>query len=122
MILPMRMNMNRSDKTLVEFRDINIYIAMQVYTFSNEETDIIMDYVIKQMDIADEDKGKPLNIKIESNDIKNIAYEKKLDNDDNIITVAAITNKLALLIWFTYNGEENREICLDAIKSIRIDD
>lgn len=122
MILPMRMNMNRSDKTLVEFRDINIYIAMQVYTFSNEETDIIMDYVIKQMDIADEDKGKPLNIKIESNDIKNIAYEKKLDNEDNIITVAAITNKLALLIWFTYNGEENREICLDAIKSIRIDD
>ena len=86
MILPMRMNMNRSDKTLVEFRDINIYIAMQVYTFSNEETDIIMDYVIKQMDIADEDKGKPLNIKIESNDIKNIAYEKKLDNEDNIIT------------------------------------
>ena len=122
MILPMRMNMNRSDKTLVEFRDINIYIAMQVYTFSNEETDIIMDYVIKQMDIADEDKGKPLNIKIESNDIKNIAYEKKLDNEDNIITVAAITNKLALLIWFTYNGEENREICLDAIKSIRIND
>ena len=122
MILPMRMNMNRSDKTLVEFRDINIYIAMQVYTFSNEETDIIMDYVIKQMDIADEDKGKPLNIKIESNDIKNIAYEKKLDNEDNIITVAAITNKLALLIWFTYNGEENREICLEAIKSIRIDD
>ena len=122
MILPMRMNMNRSDKTLVEFKDINIYIAMQVYTFSNEETDIIMDYVIKQMDIADEDKGKPLNIKIESNDIKNIAYEKKLDNEDNIITVAAITNKLALLIWFTYNGEENREICLDAIKSIRIDD
>ena len=122
MILPMRMNMNRSDKTLVEFRDINIYIAMQVYTFSNEETDIIMDYVIKQMDIADEDKGKPLNIKIESNDIKNIAYEKKLDNEDNIITVAAITNKLALLIWFTYNGEENREICLDAIKSIKIDD
>lgn len=81
-----------------------------------------MDYVIKQMDIADEDKGKPLNIKIESNDIKNIAYEKKLDNEDNIITVAAITNKLALLIWFTYNREENREICLDAIKSIRIDD
>ena len=81
-----------------------------------------MDYVIKQMDIADEDKGKQLYIKIEADNIKNIAYEKKLDNEDNIITVAAITNKLALLIWFTYNGEENREICLDAIKSIRIDD
>lgn len=121
-VLPMRMNMNRSDKTLAEFRDINLYIAMQVYTFSNEETDIIMDYVIKQMDIADEDKGEPLNIKIENGNIKNIAYEKKLDNDDYIITAAAVTNKLALLIWFTYNGKENREICLDAIKSIRIDD
>ena len=121
-VLPMRMNMNRNDKTLVEFRDINIYIAMQVYTFSNEETDLIMDYVIKQMDIADEDKGKQLDIKIEADNIKNIAYEKKLDNDDNIITVAAVTNKLALLIWFTYNGEENREICLDAIKSIRLEE
>ena len=95
---------------------------MQVYTFSNEETDIIMDYVIKQMDIADEDKGKQLDIKIEADNIKNIAYEKKLDNEDNIITVAAVTNKLTLLIWFTYNGEENREICLDAIKSIRLEE
>ena len=112
-------------KSLVLVEKINSFIKRKskfLFTCSNEETDIIMDYVIKQMDIADEDKGKPLNIKIEADNIKNIAYEKKLDNEDNIITVAAITNKLALLIWFTYNGEENREICLEAIKSIRIDD
>ena len=109
------------DSNLVKFIEENKN-NVQVYTFSNEETDIIMDYVIKQMDIADEDKGKQLDIKIETDNIKNIAYEKKLDNDDNIITVAAVTNKLALLIWFTYNGEENREICLDAIKSIRFEE
>lgn len=121
-VLPMRMNMNRSDKTLVEFRDIHIYIAMQVYTFANEEKSIIMEYVLKQIDLVDEEKGEKIDIKLPNNKIDCLAYEKKLDENDYMITVATVTNKLAMLSWFTYNGLENKEICIEAIKSISLDD
>ena len=35
--------------------------------------------------------------------------EKELEDHDYIITVAAVTKKLALLAWFTYTGEENKD-------------
>ncbi|MEI0604026.1 hypothetical protein R4K55_07365 [Brachyspira alvinipulli] len=119
--LPMRMNVCKNDKTLIEFKDINIYIAMQVYSFANEELDVIMEYVLKQIDIAGEYKGDPIDIKIESNKIESVVYEKSLEQDDYMITLAAVTKKLALLAWFTYSGKENRDICLEAIKSIDIE-
>ena len=120
-ILPMNMNMVKNDKTLIEFKDINMYIAMQVYSFANDEKDIIMEYVLKQIDIADDDRGEQIDIIVESNDIEAIAFEKKLEENDSMITVAAVTKKLALLAWFTYSAEENKKICIEAIKSIKID-
>ena len=120
-VLPMRMNIFKNNKTLIEFKDINIYIAMQVYSFANEETDVIMEYVLKQIDIAGEDKGDELDIKVESSHIKSVVYEKELEDHDYIITVAAVTKKLALLAWFTYTGEENKDTCLKAIKSIEVE-
>ena len=120
-VLPMRMNIFRDNKTLIEVKDINVYIAMQVYSFANEETDVIMEYVLKQIDIAGEDKGEQLDIKSESTNMQCLVYEKELEDGDYIITVAAAAKKLALLAWFTYTGAENRDICLEAIKSIEVD-
>ena len=117
----MRMNIFRDNKTLIEVKDINVYIAMQVYSFANEETDVIMEYVLKQIDIAGEDKGEQLDIKSESTNMQCLVYEKELEDGDYIITVAAAAKKLALLAWFTYTGAENRDICLEAIKSIEVD-
>ena len=119
--LPMRMNVFKNDKTLIEFKDINVYIAMQVYSFANEELDVIMEYVLKQIDIAGEYKGDAIDVKIESSNIESLVYEKSLEEDDYMITLAAVTKKLALLAWFTYSGKENRDICIEAIKSIEIE-
>lgn len=119
--LPMRMNIFKNNKTLIEFKDINIYIAMQVYSFANDETDVIMEYVLKQIDIAGEDKGEELDIKVKSSNIQSIVYEKELEDDDYMITVAAAAKKLALLAWFTYTGKENRDTCIEAIKSIEVE-
>ncbi|WP_300366386.1 hypothetical protein [Brachyspira sp.] len=120
-VLPMRMNVFKNDKSLIEFKDINMYIAMQVYSFANEETDVIMEYVLKQIDIAGEDKGERLDIKVKSSDIESIIYEKELEDNDHIITVACAAKKLSLLAWFTYSEEKYRDICLEAIKSINIE-
>ena len=117
-ILPMRMNVFRNDKSLIEFKDINVYIAMQVYSFANEEIDVIMEYVLKQIDIAGEDKGEKLDIKSQSGKIESIVYEKELEDNDHIITVACAAKKLALLAWFTYSEPEYRDMCIEAIKSI----
>ncbi|MBW5409626.1 hypothetical protein E6A50_04480 [Brachyspira hampsonii] len=117
-ILPMRMNVFKNNKSLIEFKDINVYIAMQVYSFANEEIDVIMEYVLKQIDIAGEDKGEKLDIKSQSGKIESIVYEKELEDNDHIITVACAAKKLALLAWFTYSDAEYRNICLEAIKSI----
>ncbi len=119
-ILPMRMNMYRNNKALVEFKDISIYIAMQVFTFENKEIDDIREYVLHQIDIAEEDKGNKVDIKANNKDIEIIAYEAILEDNDYMITVASVTNKLAMLSWFTFNGLENKEICIEAIKSISI--
>ncbi|WP_295163561.1 hypothetical protein [uncultured Brachyspira sp.] len=119
--LPMRMNVFKNDKSLIEFKDINIYIAMQVYSFANEETDIIMEYVLKQIDIAGEDKGEKLDIKSHSSDIESIVYEKELEENDNIITAVCAAKKLALLAWFTYTDKKYRDICIEAVKSIDIE-
>ena len=120
-ILPMRMNVFKNDKSLIEFKDINVYIAMQVYSFANEEIDVIMEYVLKQIDIAGEDKGEKLDIKSQSDKIESIVYEKELEDNDHIITVACAAKKLALLAWFTYSDAAYRDICLEAIKSIDIE-
>ncbi len=120
-VLPMRMNVFKNDKSLMEFKDINIYIAMQAYSFANEETDVIMEYVLKQIDIAGEDKGEKLDIKSNSKNIESLVYEKELEDNDHIITVACAAKKLALLAWFTYSRTEDRDICLEAIKSIDIE-
>ena len=94
---------------------------MQVYSFANEELDVIMEYVLKQIDIAGEYKGDALDVKVESSNIESVVYEKALEDDDYMITLAAVTKKLALLAWFTYSGKENRDICIEAIKSIEIE-
>ena len=78
-----------------------------------------MEYVIKQMDITKEEKGDLTDIKIK--DIKSAVYKKSIDNDDYIFNVVAVSKKLALLAWFTYNGKENEELCIEAIKSISMD-
>lgn len=119
-ILPMSMNIIKN-KNLIEFKDINTYIAMQVYSFANEEIDVIMEYILEQINIADEDKGEKLDIKTESKKIESIVYEKKSEENDHIITAACATKKLALLAWFTYSNIEYRDICLEAIKSIDIE-
>ncbi|AFR69605.1 hypothetical protein WESB_2440 [Brachyspira pilosicoli WesB] len=116
--LPMSFNIYRDDKTLVEFKNIHTYIAMQVYSFANDEIDAIMEYVIKQMDVTKEEKGDLTDIKIK--DIKSAVYKKSMSNDDYVFTVVAVSKKLALLAWFTYNGKENEELCIEAIKSISI--
>ena len=119
-VLPMRMNMYRSNKALVEFKDISIYIAMQVFTFENKDIDDIREYVLHQIDIAEEDKGSKIDIESHNKDIEIIAYESILEDNDYMITVASVTNKLAMLSWFTFNGLENKEVCIEAIKSISI--
>ena len=116
--LPMSFNIYRDDKTLVEFKNIHTYIAMQVYSFANDEIDAIMEYVIKQMDVTKEEKGDLTDIKIK--DIKSAVYKKSMGNDDYVFTVVVVSKKLALLAWFTYNGKENEELCIEAIKSISI--
>ncbi|WP_295156320.1 hypothetical protein [uncultured Brachyspira sp.] len=120
-VLPMRMNVFKNDKSLIEFKDINIYIAMQVYSFANEETDVIMEYVLKQMDIAEEDKGVQIDIKSKNSSIESIVYEKELDDNDHIITAAFAAKKLALLSWFTYSDDKYRDFCIEAVKSIDIE-
>lgn len=120
-VLPMRMNLVKNDKSLIEFKDINVYIAMQVYSFVNEETDIIIEYVLKQIDIAGEDKGDQIDIKPQNSNIEMLVYEKELEDNDHIITVACAAKKLALLSWFTYSDEKYRDMCLEAIKSINIE-
>lgn len=117
--LPMRMNVYKKDKTLVEFKDINIYAAFQVYSFEQEDTDIIMEYVIKQLEDTDEDKGEKLDIK--NIEFDNILYEKRLETGEYMLTVALVASKLSLLGWFTYDNENMKQECIDAIKSIKLD-
>lgn len=117
--LPMRMNVYKNDRTLVEFKDINLYAAFQVYSFEQKDTDIIMEYVVKQLEEADEDKGEKIDIKLDG--LEGILYEKEMDSGEYMLTAAIVASKLALLSWFTYDSQSIKEKCIEAIKSIKLD-
>lgn len=118
--MPMSMSIEKKETTLVEFRNENIYAAFEVYSFKQKETDAILDYVIKQLDEANSDKGDMIALPKLDDMFKTVAYEKVIGNEEYTLTVAIVTSHLTLLAWFTYDKAELKEKCFEYIKSIRL--
>lgn len=119
-VLPMRMNKYIKDETLIEFKDTNIYIAFQVYSFEDKNISTITEYVKSQLELADSDKGTQIDIDFEDDSMKAIAYEKTLPSGEHIITTSIVTESLALIGWFTYENPLIKNKLIGYIKSIEV--
>jgi len=119
-VMPMRMNKYRNNKTLIEFKDKDLYVALESYSFEEEDNEAIMEYIINQVQDIKDKKTKELDIKIDNKDIRVVLYEKLLDTNDYMLLSAVATSKYALILWFTYSDEKMKEKCVSYIKSITV--
>ncbi len=120
-VMPMSMTKYRNHKTLIEFKNDKLYIAFEVYSFEEENTEAIMEYIIRQIEDINDETTKEVKFDIENNSFKTSLYEKYLDTGDYMLVLALSSSKIALLAWFTYEDESMKEACLSYIKSITLE-
>ncbi len=120
-VMPMSMTKYTNHKTLIEFKDDKLYSAFEVYSFEEEDTESIMEYVKRQIEDINDENTKIIDFKIENENFTTSLYEKNINEEDYMLILALSTSKLALLAWFTYNDISIKEHCISYLKTIKLE-